>query len=749
MLALAHPSLLWTGLALATVPILIHLFFRRRFRVVRWAAMEFLLAALRKQKRRVEVENLILLLMRIAMIALLGLAIARPAVEAASFNPMGESARAVVLVLDNSASMQAVLNGRPMLERARENASKVLLDLPEDSRVTLIASRGGGGAPQIVLENATPEEARARLGGIGASFGRNRIAEIFRLAGRKLGSMRGRPMVVFLSDLQSRDWLPGGARSDDIYSSLRQLTNEEGQSPPIVLLDISGGQNQNIVVTDLQIDEGREAFAPSIVGISATLVNFGTAPAGGRVALFVGRPDGGWERKQSEPVAEIAPTLVTAQPEEFIRKTVQFHLPLRKEDEGPLPLKVVFEPEGSEDRLEIDNSRYLAVRARPPVRFLPVRSYDRALEVLRDMESVEIIEFDQAIYPNNLADEKLDSIDVIIWADANIHDLDREGAERLETFVRNGGGLLVYLGQEARPEKVNAMFFKEQREGVYPGLLPFLLADGNMELDDASEIRFDLGSTKGPLFAEMSETPELFYSPRILGFRGVSKDKTADLDSYVRARYTNGEPAVLVHRLGAGRVVAVTTTPDERAIALDGSILPAAMFFNAAHFLVEQDPSLRNVSVGETITIPLLESAREVVIEPPDRGGGRATEPVTEPGKPFKLSRTSSPGLYRITVRGVEADSTTPLPTEVRHIASVNLDPMESDLRRAPNLAKVYGVGGIKLMFSSEVEEALPAAVADGDEIARTLLGLVVLLLIAELVLAWYFGNRRRRLAAA
>ena len=112
MTALVHPGLLWTGLGLVAVPILIHIFFRRRHRVIRWAAMDFLLRALKKQKRRLQIENLILLLLRCAMLALLGLALARPAVQAAAVAHLTGGGQNLVLVMDTSTSMGARHTGR-------------------------------------------------------------------------------------------------------------------------------------------------------------------------------------------------------------------------------------------------------------------------------------------------------------------------------------------------------------------------------------------------------------------------------------------------------------------------------------------------------------------------------------------------------------------------------------------------------------------------------------------------------------
>jgi hypothetical protein len=68
--------LLW-GLA-ASVPIIIHLWSKRRYHRFHWAAMEFLLAAVRKNARRIRLEHLILLLLRVAILVLLAVALADP-----------------------------------------------------------------------------------------------------------------------------------------------------------------------------------------------------------------------------------------------------------------------------------------------------------------------------------------------------------------------------------------------------------------------------------------------------------------------------------------------------------------------------------------------------------------------------------------------------------------------------------------------------------------------------------------------
>ena len=66
------------GLAGAAIPIVLHFFFRSRYRVVPWAAMDFLLTSIEQTSRRLKFQELLLLLLRCAVLLALALALARP-----------------------------------------------------------------------------------------------------------------------------------------------------------------------------------------------------------------------------------------------------------------------------------------------------------------------------------------------------------------------------------------------------------------------------------------------------------------------------------------------------------------------------------------------------------------------------------------------------------------------------------------------------------------------------------------------
>src|SRR5438067_12429901 len=69
-------SVLATAAGAVSVPVIIHLLNRKRFRVVTWAAMRFLLAAQKKNSRRLRLEQLLLLAVRPLVVLLLILAMA-------------------------------------------------------------------------------------------------------------------------------------------------------------------------------------------------------------------------------------------------------------------------------------------------------------------------------------------------------------------------------------------------------------------------------------------------------------------------------------------------------------------------------------------------------------------------------------------------------------------------------------------------------------------------------------------------
>ena len=82
-MSFATIGLLVAGAVSMAVPIIIHLLARQRRRPIEWAAMRFLIEALRKHRQRIRLEQFLLLLARCLVLFILGAALARPILEQA------------------------------------------------------------------------------------------------------------------------------------------------------------------------------------------------------------------------------------------------------------------------------------------------------------------------------------------------------------------------------------------------------------------------------------------------------------------------------------------------------------------------------------------------------------------------------------------------------------------------------------------------------------------------------------------
>jgi hypothetical protein len=136
-----HNALMLFGLAGVAIPILIHLLNRRRYDVVDWGAMQFLQVR-EATRRRFLLEEILLLLLRMGLIAVLVYALAGPYSDRPMLPRAGDRPpRDVVLILDGSASMGYQGTGRSAHEAAQEWVRGFLDDLPAGSAVAILQAK--------------------------------------------------------------------------------------------------------------------------------------------------------------------------------------------------------------------------------------------------------------------------------------------------------------------------------------------------------------------------------------------------------------------------------------------------------------------------------------------------------------------------------------------------------------------------------------------------------------------------------
>src|SRR5262249_20039829 len=161
------PFLTW-GMLLGAIPIIIHLLNRRRFRRVEWAPMRYLKLTIQRNRRRIRIEELILLLMRVAALVLLFFFLARPVLNPTGLERwLGSGGRtSQVVVIDDSMSMGYASGDASAFQRARETAAALLAAARPQDRCTIATTS----APRVPVlhevEGARREELTAAALGL-------------------------------------------------------------------------------------------------------------------------------------------------------------------------------------------------------------------------------------------------------------------------------------------------------------------------------------------------------------------------------------------------------------------------------------------------------------------------------------------------------------------------------------------------------------------------------------------------------
>src|SRR5262245_26272300 len=145
------------GLVAAAIPLIIHLSRSRRTKKMRFSTTRFFTDQFLRSYRMSRLKELFLLACRMALCAILAMALAQPLVLPKGFGALGSGARTVVVVIGNSASMGYVEDGHTLFERGKAAARELLAGLrPGDSVSVVLAGRRASG-PEVLLAEPTPE----------------------------------------------------------------------------------------------------------------------------------------------------------------------------------------------------------------------------------------------------------------------------------------------------------------------------------------------------------------------------------------------------------------------------------------------------------------------------------------------------------------------------------------------------------------------------------------------------------------
>lgn len=793
--AFLHPALLAAGAAAAAVPIIIHLLNRRRVRPLEWAAMAWLLAALKKHQRRLKLENWLVLFLRCAALALLGMGLARWVVADSALAALARPKRTIVLLLDTSYSTGARTGARAVSDRVREVADTLLAGLSADDVAAVVLSNDvrsdrTGTRPAVLLPRAVGRDA--------ASRGRQALSAVrpteapapwadalLECAPKKLQlqAQDVNRVLVWVTDLQARDWRPPVDRASDPLRDAVDALRREGVELQVV--DVGGADGAslpNLVVTDVALTGVADVFAGHGFQVTVRVANHGTAPVA-RATLRLFLDD------QAAPIKTVTvPTLPAADARTLAVRTVDVPVDVPRDVAPKLPgahaLRAeVTPPEGaaSADALGLDSRRVLALDVRSRLRVVawvesPAKAAFDPAGLLRGFfvgeEAGDEFEFDGVRSEDELrrvlADPGRRPGFVLLGNRVPRADATRR---ELARFVAEGGALAVFAGADFDPAMWNEAF----GAAADTRLLPFRFGPAETRTEGAWGLDFDRASAH-PMSKEFVSGEAHFVTdvaPRLRGrMRLLPPDPATPAgptgpagarpeDDLVVLRFkegdglTAGAPALVEGPVGLGRVMYAGFALDDLWTA-EGFVLFLPVLLNDASLGMTRVSDVgRNLRVGDAIRATLPDDASPPRLSIPGRGEEAPTlRAATAAGERRTLvyDRVGTAGVWRLAYeRPPERGATPPVPRRETQAFGVNPDPDEGSLLRAEHDAVRGRVPGLRLRVTSGLEQGATEAfspVREG-EFTRWILVAVLALLLLEPYLAMRFGRHDTRGAAA
>ncbi|HVE39631.1 MAG TPA: BatA domain-containing protein [Planctomycetota bacterium] len=677
------PAFLW-GLAAAPLPLLLHLINRTRAKKVPFTALQFIEQSLAQQSIRYKLRELLLLLLRVAMLILVALLLSRPLLRSRFFSFSQKIQSTAVLVLDDTLSMSYREGERALWDRARDQALQYVDTLTDGSRVAFHPVSDEPGAFVGELDRVRRQIREWSPGSRAASC----VPAVVR-AGKALEVAKtGQKEILLFTDLTRVSW-------DGLSKASLKLPADVS----LYIVDVGASRDRNASVQGIAVESTGQARVHVPLQVRATLMG-GDEPTERGVDLVVAG-----KRVESRRVRL----------DRYKPATVVFRF--APEAGGLLQGSVRF---SEADAMPLDDERYFSLWVRDAVR--AVMSGDgkgdlflkQALSPDGLSKRAPVV-IDPA-HPVELETRDLSQTDLVILS--NVRSLSAPAWQKLREFVRGGGGLLVFVGDEVDP----AAYTPNASQGV----LPVSVREKRSEPEKTS---LEASDASHPLFAPFAGGMNGDLSVR--AFRTyLVLEPAPETSPRVLARFRGSSPALVERELGSGRVLMLASSADA-----SWNDLPSygAPYVPLMHLLVRHATGRTaapvSTIVGESISVPLPRrhgSKARVVWT-----GGRAEDYVLEPDqRELLVERTLAKGNVVLSVDDALAGG-----------FAVNVDPRESRRDRIAPAELLAGFTPESYVRTAPTLEGLERRVEKGSGSVDLYPYLITLLFLVFLGEAMY-ANR-------
>ncbi|MEZ5357877.1 MAG: BatA domain-containing protein [Candidatus Zixiibacteriota bacterium] len=619
--------------AAALLPFLLHLFSKRKVKIVPFSSIAYLKAMQKNQVRAIKIKQLLLLVLRTLIILAVVLAFARPATTGGYLG--SHASVSAVIVIDNSASMgYAAANGLYFELAIRKARSLLEMFGPEDE-IAVLATNGILSTPATERAFGNTSAANDVLDDITLTDSRANLTESVTLAKELLdGSSNLNRELYIISDFQQSS-LTSENKAKDVEARTYLVDVTEGNIANNGIIDVDLGNRLIEVGTEFPLTTTIKTFASdSREDILVSLYIDGRRMSQDGIRLNAGES------------GQIVFPVTVSNP--------GFH-------SGSIEL--------SDDDLLADNVRYFSFFIPDNFNILIVgnsgvdaRLTELALapdEKLRRHWSVTKITYQQ------LASARLNEYDVVyLINDASLASGD---VNRLKNYVRNGGGLFVNVGREADSAAFNSQLSEMLGVSLTSEFPKQFSRSGFFQLS-----QLDLEHPILSVFSDDANAGTLSFKSYAI----VKSQLNSENPARILGRFSDGSPAITVNKFGRGRTMYMgcDLNPDISDITLHPFFVP---------FLVRSSEFLSSGFSAATDNITTGESVRrtpgrdfnvknEFTLIEPDSTRRIVTAQVLDDVKAIDCGRLDKAGIYRIMNGTTESDR-----------LAVNIPVEEGDLYRA------------------------------------------------------------------
>jgi len=704
---------LFGGLAAVSAPLIIHLLHRRKVQRVDWGAMRFLVEMLARSRRRLWLNEILLLLVRALLITCIALAMVRPALRrnaavAGAHGIVRQGRTAAVLLVDDSLSTAAG-RAQPAFDSMKKLGLSYLDSLaPGDEVSVLLMSRLGRESNDPLFDL---ESVKTVLGNLNPTTVATDIPALLEAGLNQLKRhINPGAELVVLTDGRKDGWHETDkARWDALRESLRGPKNAAVGTRPrpriILLSPTLAGIDDNVAVTGLAMDRTLVCAGQS-VGIRVTLANFG-------------------QRANREVTVQVSVDGHAAG-----SRSVEIPAAGRQE----LAFPYVFEKAGShgieaallnhQDLLAGDDRRFLSVQVESKLPVLLVEGEGAGglgaklgfLSAALQPDAGNASVFQVTRVPaTQLSGSLLQDYRVVVLGDVPM--LEPGILDALERFVVGGGGVLVGLGPNANLGLINR-YWARNGDGFLPCPLQNVATPTKPAIPTATQPGHPVFSGFG------SRTDEAWANAKVKSYARLAPlaARAAELD--VLLKLDSGDALVVERRRGLGLVAMVTTSlnADWSDLPLQAAYVPL-MRGLVGHLGSYVMPS-RNLLPGEPMIYARVQAPVKLMSGEDPRGRPLKLEVGAWEGREAIVSDPlMEPGLYAL------KDPRESLPIRF----AVSPDPAESgmSLMTERDMLQAFDSGASVIHDSETVAENLDPNRRQSVELWKWLvLGAVGLMLL-------------------